>query len=192
MAVATHRVLTSISLCVCALHCWPALTAQLLDGFFVVLLHICPMALLGQAFAGWWQSIQETNVFTTLGKPQWRWQHIEYSPQSLALCVCALPCWSALTAQLLGGFFVLLLHFAQWLCWDKPLLCDGKAFRKQMSSQLLASRSGGGSTSSTHLNLSLCLCAALLAGLDCAAIGWFLCVALAHCAVALLGQAFAG
>ena len=106
----------------------------------------------------------ETDVCIILGKPQWRWQRIEYSPQSLALCVCVLPCWPALTAQLLNGFFVLLLHCAPLPSWDKPLLGDGKAFRKQMSSQLLASRSGGGSTSSTHLNLSLSVSVRSLAG----------------------------
>ena len=61
------------------------------------------------------------------------------------------------------------------LCWVMA-----KHSGSILSSQLLSSRSGGGNTSSTHLNLSLCLCAALLAGLDCAAIGWFLCGALAH------------
>ena len=123
MAVAAQRILTAISrsLCLCAPFLAGIDCATTIGWFLCVALALCAVALLGQAFVVWWPSIQETYVFIILGKPQWRWQHIEYSPQALALCVYTPPCWLALIAQLLDGFFVLLLHFAQWLCWVRSM-----------------------------------------------------------------------
>ena len=122
----------SLAPCVCALLCWHACMRN-----YCVAYCSCTVRNGSAGTCLCWVMAKQagTHVFIVLGEPQWQWRHTEYSPQSLALCVCALPSWPVLTAQqLLYNVFVLLLHLVQWLCRDKPLLGGGQAIRKHMSS----------------------------------------------------------
>ena len=190
------RVCTAIyrSLCLCAPFLVGIDCATAIGWCLCVALASCAMALLGQAFVGWWPSIQETHVFISLGKPQWRWQHIEYSHQSLALCMCALLCWPVWLRSYCMVYLCCSCTLRSGsagisLCWVVANHSGNTCLHNPWQAAVAVAAHG----ILTSISRSLSLCAPFLTGIDCATVvGWFLCVAPALCAIVLLGQAFVG
>ena len=127
----------------------------------------CAMALQGQVFVGRWPSIRGTIVLLILGKPHWRWHHIEYSPQSLAPCVCALLCWHACMRNYCVAYCSCTVRNGSagtCLCW----VMAKQAGNTCLHSPWRAAMAVAAHRVLTSVSRTLCLCAPFLAGIDCA------------------------